>query len=319
MLAQKLGRVPFVPAKILARHKVLETSDDRFRAAARLRQALLREERGWPMGHYRGPKGSRRKIGNYVAPSAADAAAFVSPEIARLVHLEIAYREDGALADQSRLWCNMLSSAPLVYNLLGALKLDLGLATRVMRGLCPDLVHRVTEILFEHSPARANPNYTDDRTAFDALIKCVTRDRRHGFIAVEVKFSETMTEPAARIRPRYLELAKQSGLYIDPENPALLHNPLHQLTRQNFLAYAAIENGHYSVGRFIVIAPALNSSVQQATALYRQQLVPDSRTVSFDAITLESVIAVLKRAGARKLAGQLYERYCDYSALDPLL
>jgi hypothetical protein len=78
-------------------------------------------------------------------------------------------------------------------------------------------------------------------------------------------------------------------------------------------------SSHYSVGRFIVIAPALNSSVQQATALYRQQLVPDSRTVSFDAITLESVIAVLKRAGARKLAGQLYERYCDYSALDPLL
>ena len=52
MSTQQFGRVPFLPQKILSKHKAYEATDNRFRAAARLRQALLREQRGWPIGHY---------------------------------------------------------------------------------------------------------------------------------------------------------------------------------------------------------------------------------------------------------------------------
>ena len=187
MSTQQFGRVPFVPQKILSKHKAYEGSDNRFRAAARLRQALLREQRGWPIGHYLTAKGTRRKLGNYVAPDPGQAANFITPEIARLVRREVAFREDGALIDEARLWRNLLSSAPPVFNILGPLKLDLRLATRVLRSLCPDLVHRVTEVLFEHSPARRHPLFLHDRTAFDAVFKCRTIDGQSGFISVEIK------------------------------------------------------------------------------------------------------------------------------------
>jgi hypothetical protein len=48
------------------------------------------------------------------------------------------------------------------------------LGTSVFRSLCPDLVRRITHVLFEHSPARRHPAFTHDGTAFDALLKCRT-------------------------------------------------------------------------------------------------------------------------------------------------
>ena len=110
----------------------------------------------------------------------------------------------------------MLSSAPAVFNILGPLKLDPRLATRVLRFLCPNLVHRVTDVLFEHSPARRHPGFTLDRTAFDAVFKCRTSDGRDSFIAIELKYSESMNEPPARVRPRYDELSRSSALYKIP-------------------------------------------------------------------------------------------------------
>jgi hypothetical protein len=316
--AHKVGRAPVVPPQILERHAVMEASDSRFRSAARLRQALLRQERGWPIGSYRTSSGKRRKLGNYIAPSAAEAAAFISPEIMNLVRREVAYREEGALVDQKRLWQNMLSSAPLVFNLFGALKLDLSFATRVLQLICPDIIHRVTDVVFEHSPGRRDPRFLGDRTAFDVLVKCVTRQRQHGFIAFEIKYSEDMTEPAARVRPRYGELILESGLYRDPNDPALLAAPLQQFVRQHLLASCAVKNGLYSQGRFVVIAPALNTAAQNAIQQYRQHLT-DSRAVQFDAVTLESIIRAIRSVGARDLAAALHERYCDFSAIDRII
>jgi hypothetical protein len=313
------GRVPFVPQDILARHRVHEPTDSRFRAAARLRQALLREQRKWPIGAYQPAEGESRRIGNYVAIKRQQDANFITPEIAHLARREIAYREDGALIDERRLFGNMLSSAPAVFNVLGALKLDLKLATSVLRSLCPDLVQRVTGVLFEHSPARRHPAFTNDRTAFDAVFKCRMVDGRHAFVAIELKYTESMAEPPAKSRPRYDELSRSSQLFRNPDDAILRGNPLQQFWRQHLLAHAMIENGLYSKGRFIVVAPTLNTQVQHAIQQYRHQLAGDSATVDFDAVTLETLIDVIKKAGAGKLARLLFERYCDFSPVDALI
>lgn len=85
MSIEQFGRVPFVPEGILRKHQVFEPADSRFRSAARLRQALWREQNGWPIGGYVTAEGKRRVLGNCVNPKAARAGAnFVLPEIARL-------------------------------------------------------------------------------------------------------------------------------------------------------------------------------------------------------------------------------------------
>ena len=57
MSVKEYGRLPLVPERTLRKHTAYEPADNRFRSAARLRQALLREQHGWPIGDYRTAKG----------------------------------------------------------------------------------------------------------------------------------------------------------------------------------------------------------------------------------------------------------------------
>src|ERR1019366_1742959 len=144
---------------------------------------------------------TQREIGSYLGNTDPDAN-FITPEVAQLVRREVAYREDDALIQEDRLYRNMVSSHPATFNVFGPLKLDPKLASSVARRLCPDFVRKATEALFEHSPARRHPAFPNVRTAFDVLIKART-PAGHGFIAVEMKLTETMAESPARLRPRY--------------------------------------------------------------------------------------------------------------------
>ncbi|MBR1169678.1 PGN_0703 family putative restriction endonuclease [Bradyrhizobium liaoningense] len=320
MNTENYGRVPFIPAPTLRRHKVYEGGDDRFRSASRLQQALFREGRAWPIGRYKTARGTMRKMGNYLSAAAAsEGANFISTEIAKLVRREVAYREDGALIDVSRLNCNMLSSHPAVFNFFGGLKLDLCLATETFRLIAPGFVREVTNVLFEHSPARQHPAYTGCRTAWDTFIRCTTVEQENGFIAIELKLSETLQEPAPTLRPRHDELSRLSGLYKDPDHPALRSNPLQQFWRQHLLAYALILNGQATRGRFIVVAPKYNLNVQEAIAEYRRHLTNTADGVEFDSVTFDDVVRCIGHAGAKDLSDALYARYCCFDAVDGLI
>jgi hypothetical protein len=317
MSTAEYGRVPFISEKRLREHKVFETADGRFRSAARARQALLREHRGWSIGLYP-PNGERqRELGSYLGDAEEDSN-FITADVARLVRREVAYREDDALIDDVRLYKNLLTSAATTFNLIGPLKLSPRLATAVMRRLFPDFVRQATGVLFEHSPARRNPSFTHDRTAFDAFVKTKSTTGQDGFVAIEVKFTETMTETPARLRPRYDELSASSGLFKNPDHPALRTSPLQQLWRQHMLAAALIQNRRYSEGRFLVIAPSLNRQAQEAIAAYQEHLAQDA-PIAFQAVTLELVVETIGRAGARDIAALLHERYVDYGPVDSLV
>lgn len=317
---QTYGRVPFIPAKTLRHHKALDRGDDRFRSAARLQQTLYREQNGWRIGSYTTARGTRRKLGNYLTEAAAsEGANFISPDIAKLARLEVAYREDGALFDEARLNRNLLSSHPATLNFFGGLKLDLDLATAAMQSIAPDFVGEVTEVLFEHSPARRHPAFTNCRTAFDVFLKCTTIQHQNGFIAVELKLSETLQEPPPTLRSRHDELSRLSGLYKDPDHPALRSNPLQQFFRQHLLAYAMILNGLATRGRFIVVAPKYNLNVQDALAEYRQHLANTDDGVEFDSVTFDDLVRCIHHAGAKDIADALHARYCSFDAVDALI
>ena len=313
------GRLPIIPERTLRRHDAYEPGDTRFRAAARLQQALWRERNGWKSGYQTSPNGKRRRIGNCIGQVPAGLGAnFISGEIAKLARLELSFREDGALIDEARLSANLLSSMPLTFNLFGAMRLDLKLASRLFKRLFPRFVRIVTGILFEHAPARGNPNFTADYTAFDVLIQCRTVDGKSGFIAIEVKFSETMTEPAARLRPRYDELSASCGCFRHPDNPALRTSPIQQFWRQHMLAASMLQAGLYDTGRFVVVAPIFNNQVQNAIAAFRSQIA-DEAPVRFDAVTLETLVETIGKTDAKEAAAALHQRYCNFEPVAALV
>lgn len=312
------NRLPLVPEYILKAHKVNEPSDSRFMAAARLLQALWREEKALPIGVHRNPRGKRRKLGSRLDDeSGKQGRNFLTPEIAKLAFRESVYREIGAMTDQERLWTNMLSSQPLCFNLFGGLKLDVDKANRFFRHLLPDYVASVEGIYFEHSPGRGNPTYTDDHTAFDVFVTCTTLAGHKGFIAIEVKYSESMSEPPATMRQRYEELTGMVGVFREPAAHALRGNPLQQLWREHMLSRVMIESGLYDQGRFIVIYPAQNNNCAAAVNAYSTHLSSDDPAVSgFQSVTFETCLDTLRAIGDDETATALHERYLDFGKVE---
>lgn len=313
-----LSYVPLLPEELLRRHHIFEPLDHRFRSAARLLQCMWRQDRELPIGTYV-VAGKRKKLGSRISPAAAKAGAnFLLPAIAWLVRRELAYREPAALIDEGRLYSNLLSSMPLCFNLFGLLKLDLAFASRVIGELFPNLAGaKVQAVLFEHSPGRGDPALTGDHSAFDAFIRYETTTGRTGFVAVELKYSESCQETVPTIRPRYDDLAEVSGLFVEPMKPALRTNPSQQLFREHLLAQAMLMRGDYDEGRFVVIAPKGNTLVANAVATYRAELKPAGEDqAGFAGISLEDTIVAIAMAGEEEYAAKLYRRYCDFQLVD---
>ncbi|WFT96079.1 hypothetical protein QA633_02875 [Bradyrhizobium barranii] len=321
--AAPLPRIPFVPDGLLRHHHVYFQLDPRFRRAARLLQALWLKDHGIPTGHHVRGDGDDAVTTPLHSRLSSDAASaglnFLSPDIHVLARRELLMREEGSAIDEDRLLGNALSSMPLTFNLFGPMALDLNLATAVLRQLLPGFVHQVTGFTFEHSPGRREQRFLNDGTAFDLAIHVITSDGEDGTIFVEVKYSEDMAGPAARLRDRYDKASRSVGLFVDPDSPMLRSLALEQLWREHMLAQLTVDQGLTPRAMFIAIGPRLNRRVMAAFRVYANELIDADRRganrVPFQAFTLESFIGALAGAGADGPARDLWHRYADFERI----
>ncbi|WP_300974466.1 hypothetical protein [Sphingomonas sp. LHG3406-1] len=315
-------QLPLIPAEVLKKHRVFEAFDNRFRACARLLQALWRESQQLPIGSHETRDGRQRRIGSLISSAAADAGRnFLSPEVAHLVRRETIYQERGALIDKRRLYGNLLSSMPLAFNVFAPLRLNRRLAEKVIRSLIPGIdLSEVLDVRFEHSPGRNHAELTDDRTAFDVAIQYRRSDGGLGLLAIEVKYSETGAEGAGELSGRYDELAVASELYKSPLSAVLRTAGCQQLFREHLLTFAALYRGDYAEARFILAAPRQNHLVQQAAQLYASHLLePGPGAVPFMNVELEQLIEAIGWAGELDYAYALHDRYLNWFKLDAVV
>ena len=320
--SSQFSQLPIVPAAVLRRYKVSEKFDNRFRACARLLQALWRESQQLPIGTYEAPDGRQRRIGSLISNAAAEEGRnFLSPEVAHVVRRETIYQERGALIDKRRLYGNLLSSMPLAFNVFAPLRLNPRLAAKVIRSLIPDIdLAQVLDVWFEHSPGRNRAELTDDRTAFDVAIRYQRSDGELGLLAIEMKYSESGSEGAAELTPRYDELAVASELYKAPMSAVLRTGGCQQLFREHLLTFASLFRGDYAEARFILVAPRHNHLLQQAAQLYASHLFePGPGSVPFVNLELEQVIEAIGWAGELDYAYALHDRYCNWWKLDAIV
>jgi hypothetical protein len=308
---------------LLKRHNVYCFIDTRFRRAARLLQAL------WLSDHKIPNSAITRTIDNVTktigfASNLSNAAAeagknFIDEKVHQLVLRELLMMEEGAAIDRDRLFGNGLSSMPMCFSMFGPLALDLKLATAVFRHLLPEFVHSVNRIDFEHSPGRREARFLNDGTAWDIAVRVTTTDGEEGTIFVEVKYSEDMTGPAARMRDRYNETSTQVRLYADPDSALLRSLALEQLWREHMLAQLVVDQGITSRGVFMAIGPRLNRRVMTAFKVYENELIhredQDESRVVFEPVTLEAFVEAINAVGAMKLASSLWQRYLDFGRI----
>lgn len=315
---KQLTRTPFVPEAVLKRHGAYCAIDTRFRSAARLLQCLWLKDHDIPTASSAPSRGNNTgsSFGSILDAKAARAGRnFLSAAVHRLALQELLLREEDAAIDEERLFGNALSSMPLTFNLFGPLALDRDLATAVFRRLLPDFVHTVEQIIFEHSPGRREDRFLKDRTAFDLAVRVITPDGEPATVFIEVKYSESMESPAARMRDRYNEASHQVRLYRDPDSAILRSLAIEQIWREHMTTQLAVDHGVTSRAIFMAIGPRLNRRVQAAFRVYEAELIDaDQRgpdRVAFAPLTLETVIEAVAAAGASELAQALWARYCD--------
>lgn|GEM_PF-674905 len=315
----QLARTPLVPESVLKSHGAFCVIDTRFRAAAQLLQCIWLRDHNIPTASSgaRGTADGVSVFGNILSPEAANAGRnFLSPAIHRLALQEWLMCEEDAAIDDERLFGNALSSMPLLMNMFGPMATDLKLATSVFRALLPDFVHSVERIQFEHSPGRRDERFLADRSAFDLAVHVTTPDGERGTVFIEVKYSESMEGPAARMRDRYNEASKQVRLYDNPDSPILRAAPIEQIWREHMLSQLAVDNGITPRAVFLAIGPQLNRRVQGVFRVYQGELINVDRQgtdrVPFIPLTLESVIKTIAAAGAADHARALSDRYCDF-------
>ncbi|QDM24969.1 hypothetical protein FNL56_01500 [Tardiphaga sp. vice304] len=318
--APPLPRIPLIPQSILKDHNVACIIDTRFRSAARLLQHLWLRDSAIVTGVHVRKSDDGDIVMDLGSMLEADAARsgrnFLTPEIHAFVRHATIMREEGAAIDEHRLFYNALSSTPMSFNVFAPLALDLQLATAVFRSLLPAFVASVENIRFETSPGRREARFLDDGTAFDLAIEVLTPDGESATVFIETKYSESMEGPAARLRDRYDEAARQVRLYSEPDAVILRSLALEQLWREHMLAQLAVDQGVTDRAMFVVIGPRLNRRVQTACRVYKNELIPDddldADRVQFQSITLEKVIDTINEAGATDLARALWARYCDF-------
>lgn len=303
-------RLPIVPADILRRFHVDEVSDTRFSGCARLLQSLWRERRDLEIGRHRSSNGKSRKLGSRISSTAGRAGfAFLAPDIAKIVRREVAYREIGALIEERRLWENLLSSQGLTFNLFARSCADRAYANRLFMALFPDFIREVHNVIFEHSPGRGDTRYLGDYTAFDLFVTGRAPDGSPVFVAVEVKYAESMGQRGRTTNPRYRELTRAYALHLDPESPQLLAEPLAQLTAEHLLADTIRDQlGEVGRGVFVTIAPANNREAWNAIELYRRSLTNLPSRTPFLALSLEAVVDKIRQSDDVRLADSLHER-----------
>jgi hypothetical protein len=314
-------RLPLIPSELLNQHIVNEPGDTRFRASARLLQALWRADRKLPIGPHVADDGSVRDLGSRLTrQDAKKGANFLYPELARLARYESVYCEPGALIEQDRLWANMLSSQALCFNLFGDFKLDQKKASRVFRSMWPEFIDSVDDVLFEHSPGRGASRFTADGTALDVLVVGRAPDGRRSFVAFEVKYTESMTEPPAPHRARYDELGDVCGIFKDARSLCLRAIPLQQLWREHLLTRAMVREGLYDVGLFVVIHPERNQQAADAVTAYGKQLVSEAPLESgFASITIEQLLDARRADGDAAFADTFRARYLDIERVEELI
>ena len=212
---------------------------------------------------------------------------FLSPHIFEVAKRRLELKK--GTIDPFRLYCNMLSSQPMCFNLFGPLVDNPQSATRLAQTILPGEIQAINKVMLEFAPDPAS-SYLNDRTAFDAFITFVDQNGQPGFLGVETRLVEAFSAKEYR-SPRYNELT-QSPNSPWPEEawPHLSAEDINQLWRDHLLALAmqTAPGAKFGAGHFLLVYHPQDQDCIQALEKYRRCLKPDDR--SFLAIPLDELV-----------------------------
>jgi hypothetical protein len=273
-----------------------ETTD--FKRKARLLQSLWREEQGLPIGSQpmRSQEGKPvRPLGSRIDLESAreTGANFLSQGVRSAVAKRLENPQPHQTLDENRLYCDLLSSMPMCFNLFGELAIDTDLADEAVHTWWPDTPGTVKDVRFEWSPGRSQKGeYLENRSAFDVAFILDLGNGKKGVIGVETKYHEHAVPmaPANDTRmERYKTVGEQSGVFAEGALEEIIGTELQQIWLDHLLALSMLQHpsGEWEWARFILVYPSRNPSFARVSSQY-QKLLKEQET--FGVSTIEELL-----------------------------
>lgn len=308
---------------ILERHQCLENVDrvprdpetTKFKQTARLLQSLWRESKDLPIGTQpMKPTKDRpgRPIGSRIdLPVARTSGAnFLTDNARYAAEHRLAHPQPHQTLDADRLYCDLLSSMPMCFNLFGELWADLALADIAVHTWWPDTPGTVSAVEFEWSPGRSrNGEYLQNRSAFDVAFILDPGNGKKGVIGVETKYHEhavPMKQTSDKRMERYRNVARESGVFAPGATEKIIGTELQQIWLDHLLALSMPlhPSEEWTWVRFVLVHPNGNPSFRRAGEEYRTLL---RRSESFAINTIESLLDA--NVLPSEMVGRFRERY----------
>jgi len=280
-----------------------------FASKARLLQSIWREDKGLEFAKY----------GNLLNEEFAKKTGvnFLTKSIYKIVKKEVRNKnKKGKVIQEPRIWNNLLSSQPLAFNLFGELKLNRELATKVFKNLYPNKnIKKITKIKFEYSPGRKNKKYTGDSSAFDVFVKYRTKQDEKGFLGIEVKYAEDLSDKPSSHKENYENISISSKIFEMSNLDKLKEKPIQQIWRDHLLALSLfITNDNYSIGDFIYLYPKDNINCEEGIIKYKQTFKEDVECY-FLPLTLEKLVETIKKYCDDNWIAEFENRYLKFDKI----
>ena len=268
-----------------------------FKRRARWQQAWWRHEQGLRMGEHRPPRATQPvPNGSRIQYEEArrDGSNFLSARIRAAVDERLANPQPHQTLDERRLWSDLLSSMPMCFNLFGELHDAPEQLAAAVAALWPDRPGVPATITFEWSPGRQQREYLNNRSAFDAAILFDLSTGGRGALGIETKYHEHVRRerpPDAEKRmPRYRDVTERSEAFLPGWEAKVVGTDLQQLWLDHLLLLSMLQHptAGWQWGRFVIVYPAANPSVREASRCYTEIL---AKPETFEARTIEELLA----------------------------
>ena len=198
-----------------------------------------------------------------------------------------------------KIYWDMLASDHIPFNFFVPLR-DNPLAIQLFSNWVGVEISEVLKIKIECAP-KPRELYLDDMTSFDVYIEYETKDKAHGVIGVEVKYTEEEYGWGKSERARmfdssspYHRVHTLAGIYSDGALVELATPELKQFWRNQLLGESMLQQNGFinkiSTFTSVLLHPAGNEHFGTAAVHYSKQLLSDQKH-KFVAVTYEDFIA----------------------------
>jgi len=270
-------------------------SDRSMTAKYRLLQSTYRAEvLKEDFGH--GPtKNSETRYGNMLINGEESGSNFISDAAFKFAQIKVDQKQvNKALTiDEFRLYNNMLSSMPMCFNLFSDLRKLLhenpAESSRIAKELFPEIpwIDLLLDVDVEFIPVPI-ADYTNDKSAFDAMLLVQDADGNRGLISIETKYTDILGGNTAKDSITKNALVEQGDFFDENLKAELRETGYKQIHRNFLLTYAYALKQGFSHFVNIVISPEEDHlSVAETDGLHQHMTKYQDRIFK---IPLETVV-----------------------------